>query len=130
MKNLPGSPAAAREERNASVQIGHYHESLTIEPSDQQQWLLPWTNFQGARIKREGPNERLWLVFTVHEVELTGFRLRSFFERLKRGKVEKIVTRDTGCLDLRSPAEAIITQIVVRERQPQFLNTNTHREAA
>lgn len=81
--------------------------------------LLPHEEFAFAELKREGKDQTLRLVFTMHEVLVRGHSLRRIETAMQRLELSSLTTLPTNQRLLIPDGQPVILGIVVTEAKPE-----------
>ena len=89
--------------------------AVRIEMSPDRSLLLPHDEFAFAEFKREGKEQTLRLVFSMHEVLVRGHSLRRIETAMQRLELSSLTTLPANQRSLIPDGQPVVLEIVVTE---------------
>jgi hypothetical protein len=93
--------------------------AVRIELSPDRSLLLPHDEFAFSELKREGKEQTLRLVFTVHEVLIRGHSLRRIETAMQRMELSALNTLPANQRSLVADGQPVVLEIKVTEAKEE-----------
>ena len=91
--------------------------------------LLPHDEFAFSELKREGKEQTLRLVFTMHEVLIRGHSLRRIETAMQRMELSALNTLPTNQRSLVPDGQPVVLELTVQEQHEKVLRESSRTQS-
>ena len=103
--------------------------AVRIELSLDRSLLLPHDEFVFSELKRDGKEQALRLVFTMHEVLIRGRSLRRIETAMQRMELSALNTLPTNQRSLVPDGQPVVLELTVQEQHEKVLRESSRTQS-